>query len=164
MLLENRPSFALELPALVEEPVLHRFEGPSRDVTSAILRKRLSPSLRHLRVGTFDLNLTCELLARMPCSYPLQDQARYRVEVLSWDEGSSSLRGLPAEKKHVNGLDFFALAQPLDGRDEEDLRRSRRGFLGLWTDGLMLVANPKVLALQEGQGYCVRVRREVRWT
>ena len=164
MLLENKRSFAPALPALEQEQVLHCFEAQARDVTSPRLRQRLSPSLRHLRVGTFDLNLTCELLARMPCSYPLQDQARYRVEVLSWDEGSSSLRGLPAEKKHVNGLDFFALAQPLDGRDEEDLRRSRRGFLGLWTAGLMLVANPKVLALQEGQGYCVRLRREVRWT
>lgn len=164
MLLENMPSFALELPALAEEPVLHRFEGPSRDVTSAILRKRLSPSLRHLRVGTFDLNLTCELLARMPCSYPLREQAYYRVEVLPWDVRASSPWGLPAEKKLVNGVDFFALAQPLEVRDEEDLRRSRRGFLGLWTDGLMLAANPKVLALEAGQGYCVRVRREVRWT
>lgn len=149
-------------PTCSKEPSL-TFQGAAQDVTSTTLRKRMrSPRFEIMRAGNLDAMLSHEFEPGWPPALRLKQGQNYSVELYSCDAKVASNCELPSDKLTDDGIIFYSMLRALkDRKDDADMRRTLRGYVGLWTDGLMISCRGDVVSekLKVGRAYKVVVRR-----
>jgi hypothetical protein len=149
------------IPECSEAPVFV-IEGTASDITTRSVRKKSRDCTQYMRVGTMELNLTHEHERGWPIALRLQEGACYRAEVYECKARVKTSTELPLDAKTEDGLVFYSLARArLDSRDEADQRRVLKGYIGIWTDGLMVTTSntDAATALKPGIAYKVIVRQ-----
>jgi hypothetical protein len=138
------------------------FCGVAADVTSKSLRKTLkSPRLEYCQVGGNSLHLVSEFEPGWAPALRLNRGQPYVVSVARCQRPLPAGSRLPLDVTSPGAISFFAVARALAERKAEaDQRRRQKGFVGAWTDGLMLVCNPQLseMDLVPGVVYRIEVR------
>lgn len=129
-------------PQVIPESTLRKagiFEAVAADVRP-LSRKRKDKGLERFHAGTRELNLSSDYVRGWPYAMRLVPGQRYRVEYAEAVGATAEHSTLPSDEITANSLTFISIARVLKGKDPFDARRSLKGLVGVWTDGVMLTA------------------------
>lgn len=143
-------------PRCNPQPLLS-LEGVAVDITSPALLAK-DRDCRYLRLGSADLHLTVEDKRGWHIAMRLIEGQRYRAQVHACSDRIAGIDELPLDRLVDGTLVFWGIAHAMrDRKDEADQRRVMRGWVGVWTDGLMVACSNTDLHKQLSPGSAYKV-------
>lgn len=133
-------------PVECADTAVLELEGIAIDVTpKSLMKSRPYRHTNYVRVGEIGLNLSHEHEPGWPIAMKLQTGARYRVQVFACLKAVKSVKELPIDtvtrdsEGEVTSLTFYSIGRNRSNvKDFADRRRSCKGHVGVWTDGVMV--------------------------
>lgn len=151
----------VQAPECAQQPSVV-LDAVASDVTTRSTLKKYRGSTRHVRAGIMECNIMHETDGNWPMALRLEEGSRYQVEAFECITRAKKHDELPLDARTDDGLVFYSFAREIKpSRDEADGRQWRRGYVSIWTDGLMLTVSttdPKQ-QLEAGKAYKIVVKK-----